>query len=75
MDPEWEFLDHIINKSNGILLTVTWEDFHCPNTGGIIISRILKASDSVALKVPQREEFNINLNGMTGNLFGITSCE
>ncbi len=66
MDAEREFLNHIINKLNGILLIVTWVDFHRPDPGGIINSRVLKTSDSVAIKVPQRNKFDINLYVMTG---------
>jgi len=73
MDTEREFLNHIINKLNGILLIVTWVDFHRPDPGGIINSRILKASNSVAIKIPQRDKLDINLDVMTGNLFGVTS--
>ena len=53
MDTEREFLNHIINKFNGILLIVTWVDFQRPDPGSIIYGRILKTSDSVALKVSQ----------------------
>ena len=70
MDAEREFLNHIINELNGIVLIVPWVDFHCPDPGGIVNSCILKASYSVALKVPQRDKFNINLNVMAGDFFG-----
>ena len=40
MNAEGEFLYHIINKLNGILLIVTWVDYHRPDPGGIINSRI-----------------------------------
>jgi hypothetical protein len=73
MDTEREFLNHIINELNGILLIVTRIDFHRPDPSGIVNSRILKTSDSVAIKVPQRNKFDINLNVMAGDFFGITS--
>ena len=60
MDAEGEFLNHIINKFIGILLIVTRVDFHCPDLGGVVNLRILKASDSVAIKIPQRDKFDIN---------------
>lgn len=62
MDAKGEFVYHIINKLNGILLIVTRVDFQRPDPGGIIYCRILKTSDSMALKVPQRDKFNINLD-------------
>jgi hypothetical protein len=67
MDTEREFLDHIINKLNGILLIVAWVNFHRPDPSGIVNRSVLKASDSVALKVPQRDKFDINLNVMAGD--------
>ena len=73
MDAEREFLNHIINKLNGILLIVTRVDFHRPDPGGIVNRCVLKASDSVALKVPQRDKFDIHLDMMAGNFFSITS--
>lgn len=73
VDAEREFVNHVINELNSILLIVTQIDFQCPDPGDIINSCILKASYSVALKVPQRDKFDINLNVMAGNLFGITS--
>jgi hypothetical protein len=66
MDSEGKFLNHIINRFNGIQLIMTRVDFHCPDTGGIINSRILKTSDPAALKVPQRDKFDINLNVRPG---------
>jgi hypothetical protein len=73
MDTEREFLNHIINKLNGILLIVTRVDLHRPDPGGVINSRILKTSDSGAFKVPQRNKFYIYLDVMTWDFFGITS--
>ena len=70
---EGEFFDHIIDKPNGILLIVPREDLHRSYPGGIVNSCILKASDSVALKVPQRDKFDINLDMMPGNFFGVTA--
>jgi hypothetical protein len=70
---EGEFFDHIINKLNGILLIVTRIDFQRPDPGGIVNRRVLKAPDSVALKIPQRDKLDIHLDMMTQNLFGITS--
>ena len=68
-----EFVYNIINKLNGILLIVTRIDFKFPDSGSIIYGCILKTSDSVALKVSQRDKFDINLNMMTRNFFGIAS--
>ena len=73
MDTEWKFLNHIINKFNGILLIVTRVYFQCPDTSGIINSCILKASDPVALKIPQRDKFDINLDVVTWDFFRISS--
>ena len=73
MDTEREFFDHIINKLYGILLIMTRVDFQRSFPGGIINSCILKASDSVALKIPQTGKFDINLNMMPRNFFGVTS--
>ena len=73
MYAEREFLNHIINKLNGIVLTVTRIDFQCPDPGGIVNRRVLKAPDSVALKIPQRDKLDIHLDMMTRNLFGITT--
>ena len=73
MDAKGEFVNHIINKLNGILLIVTRIDFQRPDSGSIINGCILKTSDSVALKVPQRDKFDINLDVMARNLFGITA--
>jgi hypothetical protein len=73
MDTEREFLNHIVDKLNGILLIVMWVDLHCPDPGGIVNRRVLKASYSVALKVPQRDKFDINLNVMARDFFGIAS--
>jgi len=73
MDAEREFLNHIINELNGIVLIVTRVDFHRPDPSGIVNRRILKASDSMALKVPQGDKFDINLNVMAGDFLGITS--
>ena len=73
MDTEWKFLNHIINKFNGILLIMTRVYFQCPDTSGIINSCILKASDPVALKIPQRDKFDINLDVVTWDFFRISS--
>ena len=73
MDSEGKFFNHIINKFNGIQLIMTRVDFHRPDPRGIVNRCVLKASDSVALKVPQRDKFDINLNVMAGDFFGITS--
>ena len=67
MDAEREFLNYIINKLNGILLIVTRVDFHCPDPSGIINSRVLKTPNSVAIKVSQRDKFDINLDVMAGD--------
>jgi len=48
MNAEGEFLNHIINKLNGILLIVMRVNFHRPDPGGIINRCVLKASDSIA---------------------------
>ena len=73
MDTEGKFINHIINKLNGILLIVTGIDFQRPDSGSIINGCILKTPDSVAVKIPQRDELHINLDVMAWNLFGITS--
>jgi hypothetical protein len=73
MDTEGKFINHIINKLNGILLSVTRIDFQCSDSGSSIDGCILKTPDSVAIKVPQRDELHINLDVMAWNLFGITS--
>jgi len=62
MDAEREFLNHIINELNGILMIVTRVDFHCPDPGGIVNSCILKTSDSMTLKVPQRVVLRLRAN-------------
>ena len=36
MDAEGKLINHIINKFNGILLSVTGIDFKCPDSGSII---------------------------------------
>jgi len=64
-----EFLNYIIDKLYGTLLIVTWIDLQRPDPGSIVNCRVLKASDSMALKIPQRSEFHINLNMMAGNFF------
>ena len=73
MDTEREFFNHIINELNSIYLIVTRIDFQRPDSGCIINGCILKTSDSVALKVPQRDKFHIDLDVMARNFFGITS--
>jgi hypothetical protein len=73
MDAEREFLNHIINELYGIMLIVTWVDFNRPDPGSIVNRRVLKASDSMALKVPQGDKLNINLDVMAGDFFGITA--
>ena len=65
MDAEGKFINHIINKLNGILLIMTSIDFQYPDSGNIIDGCILKSPDSVAVKVPQRDELHINLDVMT----------
>ena len=73
MDAEREFLNHIINELYGILLIVARIDLQRSDPGSIINGCILKTSDSVAVKVPQRNKFNIHLDVMAGNFFCITS--
>ena len=55
------------------MLIVTRVDFHRPDPGGIINSCILESSDSFVLKVSQKDKFDINLDVMAGNFFGISS--
>jgi hypothetical protein len=71
MDTKGKFFNHIINELDGILLIVTRLNFHGPDPGCVINGRILKASDSAPLKVPERDEVNVYLDMMTRNLFGI----
>jgi len=73
MDAEGEFFNHIINKLNGILLIVTRVDLQCPDSGGIINSRVLKAANPDSLKVPKRDKFDIHLDMMAGDFLGITA--
>jgi len=73
MNTEREFLNHMIYKLNGIYLVVAWVDFQRPDPGCIIYCRILKTSDSMALKVPQRDKFDINLDVVAWDFFGISS--
>ena len=74
MYTEGELIDHIINKLNGVLLIVSRIDFKCPDSGSIINGCILKTPDFLALKVPQRDKFDINLDMMSWNFLGIASC-
>ena len=74
MESEGEFFDHILNKLNGVLLIVTRVDLQRPDPGCIVDGRVLKASDSFAIKIPQGNKFNINLDVMARHFFGITSC-
>jgi hypothetical protein len=73
MDAEGEFLNHIINKLNSILLIMARVDLHRPDPGGIINSGILKTSDPVSLEVPQRDKFNVHLDVMARHCFGLTA--
>jgi hypothetical protein len=73
INAEGEFLNHIINKLNGILLIVTGVDFQRPDPGGIINSRVLKASNPGSLKVPERDKFDIHLDVMARDFLGITA--
>jgi hypothetical protein len=57
MDTERKFVSYIINELYGILLIVTRVDFQSPDSCCIVNRRVLKTSDSVALKVPQRDKF------------------
>jgi hypothetical protein len=50
MDTEGKLFNHIINELDSILLIMTRINFHGPDPGCIINSRILKASDSYPSK-------------------------
>ena len=73
MDAEGEFFNHIINELDGILLIMTRIDFQGPDPCGIINGRVLKASNSVPLKVPERDEFDVDLDVMARDFLGITA--
>ena len=71
MDTEREFFNHIINELDGVLLTMTRIDFHGPDPCGIINGCVLKASDSIPLKVPESDEFDVDLDVMARDFLGI----
>lgn len=64
-----KFVHHIINKFNGIRLIVARIDFQRSDSGRIIYGCILKTSDSLTLKVPQSDKFDVNLDMVTRNIF------
>ena len=45
IDPEWELVDHMINKIDGIFLGMALVYLYSPDPGGIINSSVLKMPD------------------------------
>lgn len=69
MDPEGEFLDHMINKLDCCLLIMVLIDLPSPYANGIVYGRILEALDPLPTRGFECQEFDIHLDMMTRNLF------
>jgi hypothetical protein len=49
VDPEWEFLDGVVDEGYGICLVVTGVYFECSDTRGVINGRVLKSANSMTV--------------------------
>ena len=72
IDPKRKLLDHVINELDGALLIVLPVDLKRSDTGCVIDSRVLIASDLVSFVVFQRQELHIDLNMMPRNRFSVS---
>ena len=68
-DPEWELFDNVIDKVDGVSLSVTLVDFQSPYAGSVINGRILKAANLLASITYECQELDIHLDVMARNLF------
>lgn len=73
VDTKREFVYHIVNEINGILLCMLFVNLQSSNTGCIIKSSILKPADFVSTSAIQLNELNIDLNMMSWHCFRIST--
>jgi len=71
MDSEWELFNDVVNKINCAALIMLGINFQCPDPGGIVNGRILKATYLLAFLGSKGQELDVNLDLVSGNLLGI----
>jgi hypothetical protein len=67
MNTKRKFDDNIINKHNGIFLSMSLVYFHRPDSGRIVDSCILKTADFGAVGLLQPNELDIYLDVVSGD--------
>jgi hypothetical protein len=72
IDPEWELVNYVIDKTNGVFLCMATVYFQSPDSGGIINSGVLKTPDSSSVFSRKEQEFNVHLYVMAKNLLFVT---
>lgn len=68
-DAKWELLDDVIDEVYGADLVVFHVNLEHPNTGRVINSCELETADLLAILPFKRQELNVHLNMVAGNLF------
>jgi hypothetical protein len=68
IDPEWELVNYVIDKINGVFLGMAPVYPQSPDSGGIINSGVLKTPNPFSIFSRKEQEFNIHLDVMAGDL-------
>ena len=71
MDAERKLLHHVVNKIDRAFLVVLLIDLQGADPSGIIDSRVLIATRLFTIRGNQRQELDVNLDLVSGNLLGI----
>ena len=68
---QWDFVDDIVDKVDGVRLRVPFRDFEVWDTGRIVNGGVLEPPDLLSRLSLKCQEFDVHLIVMSGKLLGM----